>query len=168
MNSSFSGSDRRLPSPRPGPHQADRRPQRPDRAVPAGPLHLRLPQRPGDARYPQEAVVADGRRGAADVAGERAAEEVQRHEARARSVAAAAILREREANHLLHALSVSVCCAFIIRGSEKSQVRQCLDFCTADFLSSLGCESAVQKPKHCLILYFSLPLFIHYTLYNIQ
>merc|ERR1712037_275426 len=83
-------------------------------AVPAGPLHLRLPQRPGDARYPQEAVVADGRRGAADVAGERAAEEVQRHEARARSVAAAAILREREANHLLHALSVSVCCSFII------------------------------------------------------
>ena len=36
------------------------------------------------------------------------------------------------------------------RGSEKSQVRQCLDFCTAYFQSSLACESAGQKPKHCL------------------
>ena len=36
------------------------------------------------------------------------------------------------------------------RADRKSQVRQCLDFCTADFQSSLACESAEQKPKHCL------------------
>ena len=34
------------------------------------------------------------------------------------------------------------------RGGEMSQVGQCLDFCTADFQSSLACKSAVQKPKH--------------------
>ena len=35
----------------------------------------------------------------------------------------------------------------ITSGSEKSQVRQCLDFCTADFLSSSANESAVQNPN---------------------
>ena len=45
-----------------------------------------------------------------------------------------------------------------IRGSEKSQVRQCFDFCTADFKSSVTCKSAVQEPKHCLIWLFSLRL----------
>ena len=38
----------------------------------------------------------------------------------------------------------------ISRGDRKSQVRQCLDFCTADSWSSLAYESAEQKPKHCL------------------
>jgi len=46
------------------------------------------------------------------------------------------------------------------RGSEKSQVRQCLDFCTAYFQSSLACESAGQKPKHCLTWDFSQPLLM--------
>jgi len=32
---------------------------------------------------------------------------------------------------------------------EKSQVKQCLGFCTADFWSSLVYESA-EKPKHCI------------------
>ena len=38
----------------------------------------------------------------------------------------------------------------IIRADIKSQVRQCLDFCTADFLLSLAYESADKKAKHCL------------------
>ena len=38
----------------------------------------------------------------------------------------------------------------ISRTDRKSQVRQCLDFCTADFWSSLTYESAEQKPKHCI------------------
>ena len=38
----------------------------------------------------------------------------------------------------------------IIRCSEKSQNRQCLGFCTADFCTSFAYESAEQKPKHCL------------------
>ena len=50
--------------------------------------------------------------------------------------------------------------AFIVRACEKSRVRQCCYFCTADFQSSFACESAVQKPKHCLTWDFSLPLFI--------
>ena len=33
---------------------------------------------------------------------------------------------------------------------RKSQVRQCLGFSTADFLSSLAFKSADEKPKHCL------------------
>ena len=38
----------------------------------------------------------------------------------------------------------------ITAADRKSQVRHCLGFCTADFLSSLAYESAEQKPKHCL------------------
>ena len=39
----------------------------------------------------------------------------------------------------------------LISGADrKSQVGQCLDFCTADFWSLLAFESAEQKPKHCL------------------
>ena len=38
----------------------------------------------------------------------------------------------------------------IIRADGKSQVRQCLGFCSADFWSSLAYKSAQQKPKHCL------------------
>ena len=34
----------------------------------------------------------------------------------------------------------------VSRADRKSQVRQCLGFCTADFLSSLANESAEQKP----------------------
>ena len=37
-----------------------------------------------------------------------------------------------------------------MKGCKKEQVRQCLDFCTADFWSLLVYESAEQKPKHCL------------------
>ena len=40
----------------------------------------------------------------------------------------------------------------ISRPDGKSQVRQCLGFCTADFRYSLVYESVVQKPKHCLTL----------------
>ena len=47
-------------------------------------------------------------------------------------------------------------------GSEKSQVRQCLGFCTADFRSSLAYTSDAQEPKHCLNWDFSLPLYITY------
>ena len=36
-----------------------------------------------------------------------------------------------------------------IRADGKSQVRKCLGFFTADYLSSLVYESAEQKPKHC-------------------
>ena len=36
------------------------------------------------------------------------------------------------------------------RADRKSQVRQCLSFCTADFWPALAYESAEQKPKHCL------------------
>ena len=36
------------------------------------------------------------------------------------------------------------------RTDRKSQVKQCLGFSTADFLSSLAYESAEQKPEHCL------------------
>ena len=36
------------------------------------------------------------------------------------------------------------------RTDRKSQVKQCLGFSTADFLSSLTYESAEQKPEHCL------------------
>ena len=45
----------------------------------------------------------------------------------------------------------------IIRWCKKEKVRQCLGFCTADFRSWLVHESAVQKPKHCLICSF-LPI----------
>ena len=38
----------------------------------------------------------------------------------------------------------------VTRGDRKSQIKQCLGFCTADFWSSLTYESAEQKPKHCL------------------
>ena len=44
------------------------------------------------------------------------------------------------------------------RSDRKSQVRKCLGFCTADFGSSLAYESAKQKPKHCLISRFLMPL----------
>ena len=38
----------------------------------------------------------------------------------------------------------------MIRADRKSQVRQCLGLCTADFWSSFAYESAEEKPKHCL------------------
>ena len=40
--------------------------------------------------------------------------------------------------------------ALIPRGSKKSQVRQCLGFCTADSYTNKNKKSAVQKPKHYL------------------
>ena len=44
------------------------------------------------------------------------------------------------------------CCQTYLqrRGSEKSQVRQCLGFCTVDLLANEDQKSAVQIPKHCL------------------
>ena len=39
---------------------------------------------------------------------------------------------------------------FMSRADRKSQVRQCLVNCTADFWSSMASESAAQKPKYCL------------------
>ena len=44
------------------------------------------------------------------------------------------------------------------RADRKSQVRQSLGFCAADFWSSLAYESAEQKPKHCLTPGFLIPL----------
>ena len=40
--------------------------------------------------------------------------------------------------------------SLLIRADRKSQVRQCLGFCTTDFWYSLAYESAEQKPKQCL------------------
>ena len=40
--------------------------------------------------------------------------------------------------------------AMMVVADRKSQVWQCLGFCTADFWSSLASESAAQKPKYCL------------------
>ena len=41
----------------------------------------------------------------------------------------------------------------IIKGCKEDKVRQCLDFCKADFRSWLVYESAIQKPKHNLFLF---------------
>ena len=49
-----------------------------------------------------------------------------------------------------HLLAPQFCPMKINRADRKSQVSQCLGFCTADFWSSLAYESAEQKPKHCL------------------
>ena len=46
------------------------------------------------------------------------------------------------------------------KADRTSQVRQCLGFCTADFLSLLAYESAEQKPKHCLTWDFLSALLI--------
>ena len=43
---------------------------------------------------------------------------------------------------------------FMSKADGKSQVRQCMGFCTADFWSPLAYESAEEKPKHCLTWYF--------------
>ena len=48
----------------------------------------------------------------------------------------------------------------IFWGSEKSQARQCWDFCNSWFIGKGEQKSAVQKPKHCLTWDFSLPLVI--------
>ena len=55
-------------------------------------------------------------------------------------------------------LSESIIIMIVIsRGSEKSQIRQYLGFCTAEFWPLLVYESAVQKPKHCPTWGFWLP-----------
>ena len=46
----------------------------------------------------------------------------------------------------------------LTRADRKSQVMQCLGFCTANFWSLLAYESAVQNPKHCLTCDFHLAL----------
>ena len=51
------------------------------------------------------------------------------------------------------------------RAERKSQVRQCLVFCTADFWFSLAYESAEQKPKHCLTPGFLIPLTVSHTIF---
>ena len=51
----------------------------------------------GDSRHSEEAFVTDGRRGATDLEGEGAAEEVQGHEARIGTAAAAALLKKLSA-----------------------------------------------------------------------
>ena len=43
------------------------------------------------------------------------------------------------------------------RADRKSQVRQCLGFCTADFCSPLPMNQLLQKSQHCLAWDFSLP-----------
>ena len=52
----------------------------------------------------------------------------------------------------------------IIRADGKSQVRQCLGFCAADFLSLLTYESAEEKPKHCQTWDFLSALKKMYTI----
>ena len=44
-------------------------------------------------------------------------------------------------------INVQVRIQFITRSDRKSQVRQCLGFCTADIWTLLAFESAKQKPK---------------------
>ena len=56
----------------------------------------------------------------------------------------------------------------INRADRKSQVRQCLDFCLADFLSSMAYESAERKPKHCLTRDFLSALLINIPSYEWQ
>ena len=52
-------------------------------------------------------------------------------------------------------------CNNINRGIRyPGSVKQCLGFCTADFLSLSAFESAEQKTKHCLTLGFLIPLHI--------
>ena len=60
-----------------------------------------------------------------------------------------------------------VCCFVgrIARGSEKSQVRECLGFCAADSQAKEDWKSAVQKSKHSLTWDFSLPLQIAQVLW---
>ena len=41
-------------------------------------------------------------------------------------------------------------CTVMKIADRKSQVRQCLGVCTADFVCLLAYDSAEQKPKHCL------------------
>ena len=50
---------------------------------------------------------------------------------------------------------------YMCRADRKSQVRLCLGFCTADFLSLLAYVSAKQKPTHCLAWDFPSALYIH-------
>ena len=59
-------------------------------------------------------------------------------------------------------LSVRVVRSLLIRASRKSQVGICLEFCAADFWPTLACEceSAEQKPKHCLTRDFLLALLL--------
>ena len=57
----------------------------------------------------------------------------------------AVLARRGVVGHLIRIIACGIC-----RGSDKSQVRQCLDFCTADFWYSLAYESVKQYPKHCL------------------
>ena len=54
----------------------------------------------------------------------------------------------------------------IDRADRKSQVRQCLDLCTAVFCSLLAYESAEQKPKHFLTWDFlsALPITSKFAL----
>ena len=49
--------------------------------------------------------------------------------------------------------------SILYKGCKKEQVRQWLEFCTADFWSSLAEESAVQKPKYGLTWYFLSVLY---------
>ena len=57
---------------------------------------------------------------------------------------------------------------FGTRADRKSQVRQCLGFCTAAIWSSLAYESAEQKPKHCLTPGFLIPPIIHLLLLSLS
>ena len=49
---------------------------------------------------------------------------------------------------------------YFASGIRNPGVRQCLDFFTADFLSSIAYESAEQKPRHCPTTGFLIPLCI--------
>ena len=54
--------------------------------------------------------------------------------------------------------------AVVTRADRKSQVRQHLRFCTADYWALLAYESAKQKPKHCLTWDFLSALAVTYLI----
>ena len=53
------------------------------------------------------------------------------------------------------------------RADRKSQVRQCLGFCTPDFWSLFAYESAEEKPKHCLTWDFLSALLMSYLVSSV-
>ena len=67
----------------------------------------------------------------------------------------------------LHFYRVSVG-GVMSRADRKSQVRQCLDFCTPDFWSLFAYESAEEKPKHCLTWDFLSALLMSYLVSSVS
>ena len=71
--------------------------------------------------------------------------------------------RGKNARHAraTRAIYVLLCHTQWMRDDRKSQVRQCLDFCSAISYANVDQKSAVQKPKHCLTWNFLSALVMH-------